>query len=80
MIFTDISLHGDMQAGLVLAQEAAKRRVNVRVLYTTGQGITDGMKALFVEQYGFIAKPYTTDQLYAALENLLRANDGQIAP
>jgi DNA-binding NtrC family response regulator len=41
------------------------------VLYTTGQGITDGMKALFAERYGFVAKPYTGEQLVIAVENAL---------
>ena len=38
VLFTDIELHGDIQADLVPAQEAAKRRANVRALYTTGRG------------------------------------------
>ena len=42
------------------------------VLYTTGQGMTDGMRATVVERNGFIAKPYTADQLYTAIDNLLR--------
>jgi two-component system, cell cycle sensor histidine kinase and response regulator CckA len=71
LLFTDIGLHSDLQAGLNLAQEAFKRLPGLPVLYTTGQGITDGMKALFVERYGFIAKPYTGDHLITAVENLL---------
>ena len=71
LIFTDISLQSDFQAGLMLAQEAIKRKIDVPVLYTTGQGITDGMQAMFVERFGFLAKPYTPEQLLTAIENLL---------
>ncbi len=72
LLFTDLGLHGDLQAGLTAAQEAAKRIPGLPVLYTTGQGMTDGMRAMFVERNGFIAKPYTADQLYTAIDNLLR--------
>jgi DNA-binding NtrC family response regulator len=71
LIFTDIGLQSDIQAGLMLAQEAIKRKINVPVLYTTGQGLTDGMQAMFVERFGFLAKPYTPEQLVVAVENLL---------
>jgi DNA-binding NtrC family response regulator len=72
LLFTDLGLHNDLQAGLTAAQEAVKRVPSLPVLYTTGQGITDGMRAMFVERNGFIAKPYTADQLYTAIDNLLR--------
>jgi DNA-binding NtrC family response regulator len=36
----------------------AKRKIDTPVLYTTGQGLTDGMQAMFVERFGFLAKPY----------------------
>ena len=70
LLFTDLGLHSDQQAGLTLAQEAVKRLPRLPVLYTTGQGITDGMRALFVERYGFLAKPYTAEQLVTAVANL----------
>jgi hypothetical protein len=37
------------------------------VLYTTDQGITDGMTALFVEKSAVLPKPYTVNQLQAML-------------
>jgi DNA-binding NtrC family response regulator len=74
LIFTDIGLQSDLQAGLMLAQEAIKRKINTPVLYTTGQGLTDGMQAMFVERFGFLAKPYTPEQLVIAVENLLSRN------
>lgn len=70
LLFTDLGLGDDLQAGLTLAAEARNRRSDLLVLYTTGQGVTDGMKALFVEPYGFLAKPYTPDQLHVAVQNL----------
>jgi two-component system cell cycle sensor histidine kinase/response regulator CckA len=72
LMFTDLGLHDDLQAGLTAAQEAVKRLPGLPVLYTTGQGMTDGMRAMFVERSAFIAKPYTADQLYTAIDNLLR--------
>ena len=71
LIFSDIGLQSDIQAGLMLAQEAIKRRSGVPVLYTTGQGLTDGMRAMFVERFGFLAKPYTPEQLLTAIESIL---------
>ena len=71
LIFTDIGLQSDIQAGLVFAQEATKRKSNAPVLYTSGQGLTDGMQAMFVERFGFLAKPYTPEQLVEAVENIL---------
>jgi len=72
LLFTDVGLQSDIQAGLTLAQEAIKRKTDLPVLYTTGQGLTDGMQAMFVERYEFLAKPYTSEQLLTSVENLLR--------
>jgi DNA-binding NtrC family response regulator len=67
LLFTDISLQGDVQAGLTLAQRATERRPALKVLYTTGLAVTDGMKALFVHDAAFLPKPYTIDQLQTIL-------------
>jgi two-component system, cell cycle sensor histidine kinase and response regulator CckA len=67
LLFTEIGLQGDVQGGLLLAQEAVKRRPDLCVLYTSAQGVTDGMKALFVEKSAFLPKPYTVDQLVTTL-------------
>jgi two-component system, NtrC family, nitrogen regulation response regulator NtrX len=75
LLFTDLGLHGDNQAGLTVASEAVKRIPKLPVVYTTGQGVTDGMQALFVEGFGFIAKPYTAEQLTTAVSNALNANN-----
>jgi DNA-binding NtrC family response regulator len=66
-LFTDIELRGDVQAGLDLAQAAVKKQPGLRVLYTSCHVLTDGMKALFVENSAFLPKPYTIDQLQAIL-------------
>ncbi len=67
LLFTDIGLQGDIQAGLTLAQRATERRPELKVLYTTGLAVTDGMKALFVEDSAILPKPYTIDQLQTIL-------------
>ena len=72
LLFTDLGLGDDLQAGIQIAQEASKLRPGLPVLYTTGQGITDGMKALFVETSHLLPKPYTVEQLTAALDVALR--------
>jgi DNA-binding NtrC family response regulator len=55
----------------MLAQEAIKRKADLGVLYTTGQGLTDGMQAMFVDGYEFLAKPYTPEQLLTFVGKLL---------
>ncbi len=67
LLFTDIALHGDLDAGLDLAKQAVARRPKLKVLYTTGQGVTDGMKAMFVKASAVLPKPYTVDQLHRSL-------------
>ena len=71
LLFTDLGLQSDIQAGLMLAQEASKRKADLAVLYTTGQGLTDGMQAMFVDGYEFLPKPYTPEQLLTSVEKLL---------
>jgi DNA-binding NtrC family response regulator len=70
LLFTDINLAEDAGSGLVhpgleLAEQALKFRPALRVLYTTGGSVTDGMKALFVTGSDFLAKPYDMHQLAA---------------
>jgi DNA-binding NtrC family response regulator len=68
LLFTDIGLHADIHAGLDLAKQAAERRPGLKVLYTTGQGVTDGMVAMFVAGSAWLPKPYTVDQLLRGLQ------------
>jgi CheY-like chemotaxis protein len=67
LLFIDIGLQHDLQAGLELAKKAAEGRPDMRVLYTTGQPVTDGTKALMVEGSAVLEKPYTVSQLEASL-------------
>jgi DNA-binding NtrC family response regulator len=68
LLFTDLALHGEIHAGLDLARRAVERRPDLKVLYTTGQGATDGMVAMFVPGSALLPKPYTFDQLQRSLE------------
>src|SRR5919198_717809 len=72
VLFVDIRLGPDNHLGLQLAQEAVVARPGLSVLYTTGAGITDRMRAMFVDRFHFLAKPYTANQLATALTELLR--------
>jgi DNA-binding NtrC family response regulator len=67
VLFTDLGLNGELDAGLALAKDAVERRSNLKVLYTTGQAVTDGMRARFVEGAALLEKPYTVEQLQASL-------------
>jgi CheY-like chemotaxis protein len=63
LLFVDISLQGDAEAGLKLAKKAVELRPHLRVLYTSAQAQTDGMSALFVSESAYLPKPYTVEQL-----------------
>ncbi len=67
LLFTDIGLHDDLHGGLNLAKDARRRRPDLKVLYVTGQDVTDGMKAMMVERSALSEKPYTVEQLQHAL-------------
>jgi CheY-like chemotaxis protein len=69
-LFTDIYLKTAVLGGCDLAHQAIALRPNLRVLYTTGNAITEKMKAQLVEGTHFLRKPYTQYQLqdcFAAL-------------
>jgi CheY-like chemotaxis protein len=67
LLFTDLDLKRDIHAGIKLANEAVKLCPQLRVLYTTGRAITDGMKARFVPGSATLAKPYTVEELRTTL-------------
>jgi DNA-binding response OmpR family regulator len=67
LLFVDIGLRDDPHAGLNLAKEARQHRSGLKVLYVTGQSVTDGMKAMMVEGSALLEKPYTVEQLQHAL-------------
>jgi CheY-like chemotaxis protein len=67
LLFTDLDLKGDIQAGIELAKAAVKLCPQLRVLYTTGRAITDGVKARFVPGSASLAKLYTVEELRGSL-------------
>jgi CheY-like chemotaxis protein len=74
VLFTDLTLHEDHDAGIEGAKLVLEKRPGTPVLYTSGRELTDGLKALFVENGDFVAKPYTDRLLLDALEKLLKAS------
>jgi len=72
-LFTDIYLKTRVLGGCELAYQAIELRPKLRVLYTTGNSITDKMKAQFVRGAQFLCKPYTPHQLQDSVEHLLAA-------
>ena len=72
-LFTDIYLKAAVLGGCDLARQAIELRPELRVLYTTGNTVTDQMKALFVKGTRCLVKPYAEHQLQASVENLLAA-------
>ena len=72
-LFTDIYLKRAVLGGYELAHQAINLRLNLRVLYTTGNTINDKMKMMFVEGVHFLQKPYTQIQLQNSVEALLAA-------
>jgi DNA-binding NtrC family response regulator len=72
-LFTDIYLKNLVHGGCDLAHQAIALRPQLRVLYTTGNSITDKMKSLFIEGAHFLRKPYTPHQLQDSVAYLLAA-------
>lgn len=72
-LFTDIYLKAAVLGGCDLATQAIKLRPELRVLYTTGNSMTDKMKALFTVGSLFLRKPYTPHQLQHSVEEMLTA-------
>jgi DNA-binding NtrC family response regulator len=73
VLFLDLNLGGDPEAGLMVAQRAQAMRPKLSYLYTTGAGVNEGMKAMFVEPFLFLPKPYTLEQLTKSVAFLLLA-------
>lgn len=73
VLFTDIYLKTAVLGGCDLAQQAMKLRPKLLVLYTTGNFVTEKMKALFVDGKHCLRKPYTEQQLHGCVDGLLAA-------
>lgn len=70
VLFTDLALGETNEDGLHLAQEAVRLRPGLRIVYTSGQTLTDGMRSLFVDGSQFLPKPYTAEQLLKAIASI----------
>ena len=70
-LFTDIYLKTLVHGGCDLAHQAIALRPKLRVLYTTGNSMSEKIKALFVEGAHFLRKPYAQYQLQNSVEELL---------
>jgi len=70
LLFTDINMPDgpDGLDGFELARRAVEFSPDLRVIYTTGGALTDGMTALFVEGATFLRKPYTRQELIQAVQ------------
>jgi len=76
LLFADIRLQASDQGGLEVARDAAASRPGIRIIYTSGGGVTDGTRALFVEGWVFLSKPYTPEALLVAIGNALDQSRG----
>jgi DNA-binding NtrC family response regulator len=72
-LFTDIYLKSAVLGGCELAHRAMALRPKLRVLYTTGNTITEKMKALLIKGTHFLGKPYTQNQLQNSVTEMLAA-------
>ena len=67
ILFTDIRLPESDLGGFELARQARERNGSLKVIYTTGDTVTDGMKALYVDGASMLPKPYTDVELKQVL-------------
>ena len=70
-LFVDIRLNTLALGGYDVANQAVVLKPDLRVLYTSGSELTDGIKGLFVCGAQFLQKPYTAQQLEFSVAGLL---------
>lgn len=63
VLFSEIKLRDDALGGVRLAQQAARRRPGMRVLYASEHEIADGLKPLLGASSMVLEKPYTVGEL-----------------
>ncbi len=73
LLFTDFNLQSADLGGCELAHQAVELRPQLRVLYATGNFVTEKIKAKFVEGMHCLRKPYTSHQLQNSFEILFAA-------
>jgi CheY-like chemotaxis protein len=71
LAFIDRNL-GEGLTGIDVSRKAREYNPEIQVLYTTGDVVTDGFEAMFVDGAEFLQKPYTDEQLTDAINKLLR--------
>jgi CheY-like chemotaxis protein len=72
-MFTDIYLKDEVHGGCDLARQAILLRPELRILFTTGNRVTDALRALFGNGTHFLRKPYTEEQLGLSVNTMLAA-------
>jgi CheY-like chemotaxis protein len=70
-LFTDIYLKTDVLGGFELADEGLMLRPLLRILYTSGNSVTETMKSLFAEGAKLLCKPYTEIDLRQSVDHML---------
>lgn len=70
-LFTDIRLKTAVHGGYEVARRAVEFRPGLRVLYTTGDFVSDAIRTLFVQGAHFLPKPYTEARLLKSVGELL---------
>ena len=73
LIFTDIQLGQEVEAGIEIGQIVKQARDGTQVVYASGRALTDGMQSLLVEPSAYLPKPYTDEQVVKSVSELLRA-------
>jgi len=71
LLFTDVRLPESDLGGFEVAQQARMRKPNLKVLYTTGYTIIEGMKGMYVDGGTMLLKPYTAPELARAVKHLI---------
>jgi DNA-binding NtrC family response regulator len=74
VLFSEIKLNNDALAGVRLAQQAARRRPGMKLLYASEHEITDCLKPLLGAAAGVLEKPYTVDELKRGVTAQLRSS------
>ena len=70
-MFTDIYLKKRTLGGCEIAEVAHRLRPECRVMYTTGNLLTEAIVSSFAIGATYLAKPYTTDQLETSIAQML---------
>jgi DNA-binding response OmpR family regulator len=67
---------GEGLSGIDVAKSARSYCKGMKIIYTSGDHVSDGTRALFVEGSDFLPKPYTPEQLTEAIERILLGPSG----